>query len=341
VGGAEQILSTLDRALAAAGHRSLVIAAEGSETADTLIGIPRPEPPLDKDAVRVTHARVRACIAQTLTGHKVDLVHMHGFDFADYLPPPGMPVLATLHLPTPWYSERALRPSRPDTWLNCVSNTQHATCVDSPSLLPPIPNGVHIDDAPLPAHKREFVLSLGRICPEKGNHIALDAAKRAQMPLILAGQVFPYPEHQRYFEEMIKPRLDGARQFIGPVGLQRKRELLASAHCLAVTSLVAETSSLVSLEALAAGTPVIAFGKGALPEVLDHGRTGFLVWDEHGLAAAMHEVSRIDPAACRLAARERFSAQRMIDKYFATYTRLVRGGEAAAGLLQFARCANA
>ena len=88
-------------------------------------------------------------------------------------------------------------------------------------------------------------------CPEKGYHLALDAAHLAGMALLLAGEVFPYPEHQRYFHEEIGPRLDSTRRFIGPVGGQRKRGLLQRAQCLIVPSLVAETSSLVAMEALA------------------------------------------------------------------------------------------
>jgi glycosyltransferase involved in cell wall biosynthesis len=90
-----------------------------------------------------------------------------------------------------------------------------------------------------------------------------------------------------------------------------------------VTSLVAETSSLAAQEALAAGTPVVAFGKGALPETIDHGRTGYLVWDEDGLVAAIRKVDALDPQACRDVARERFSLDRMIERYFELYRRLV------------------
>jgi glycosyltransferase involved in cell wall biosynthesis len=188
-------------------------------------------------------------------------------------------------------------------------------------MVPPIPNGTALD-TPAPAKKGDFGLVLGRICPEKGVHIALDAAKAAGIPLTLAGAVFPYREHRQYFETMVKPRLDGERRYIGPVGLEAKRKLLAEARCLLVTSLVAETSSLAAQEALAAGTPVVAFGKGALPETIDHGRTGYLVWDEDGLVAAIRKVDALDPQACRNVARERFSLDRMIERYFELYRRL-------------------
>jgi glycosyltransferase involved in cell wall biosynthesis len=90
-----------------------------------------------------------------------------------------------------------------------------------------------------------------------------------------------------------------------------------------VPSLVPETSSLAAIEALAAGTAVVAFGKGALREVIDHGRTGYLVWDERELADAIRNADLIDPEACRTAARMRFSVDRMIQSYFDFYSRLV------------------
>ena len=102
-------------------------------------------------------------------------------------------------------------------------------------------------------------MALGRICPEKGYHIALDAAARAGVPMVLAGEVFRYPAHEQYFRDEIAPRLDASRRFIGPVGLHRKRRLLSEARCLLAPSLAPETSSLVAMEALACGTPVIAF----------------------------------------------------------------------------------
>jgi glycosyltransferase involved in cell wall biosynthesis len=251
---------------------------------------------------------------------------MHGADFYDYLPPPGTPLLATLHLPVSWYPIHALIPRRSDTWLNCVSRSQHATCIHSTRMLPPIPNGTAVDYEPPPGKKNDFALVLGRICPEKGIDIALNAAKQAGIPLLIAGEIFSYLEHQQYFETMIKPRLDQTRHYIGPVGLEPKRKLLAQARCLVVSSRVPETSSLVAQEALAAGTPVVAFARGAMPETIDHGRTGYLVSDEQGLAAAMHQADAIDPEVCRAVARERFSADRMIENYFQLYRRLARHG---------------
>jgi glycosyltransferase involved in cell wall biosynthesis len=325
VGGAEQVLAAIDRALVRDGHRSLVIAQAGSRVAGELLPVPAEAGPLDGAAKARVRERHRAAIAGALARHRVDLVHLHGIDFPDYLPHPGPPALATLHLPPDWYPPEVFRPGRPDTWLHCVSASQHAACPESPALLEPIENGVPVDALRARHGRRRFALTLARICPEKGVHLALDAARRAGIPLLVAGEVFPYAEHVRYFREEVEPRLDRLRRFVGPLSFARKRRFLTAARCLIVPSLVPEMSSLVAREALACGTPVVALARGGLPDAVDHGRTGFLVDDLDGMAQALGRVDGIDREACRRAARERFSLDVMQARYLALYRRLVRG----------------
>jgi glycosyltransferase involved in cell wall biosynthesis len=187
-----------------------------------------------------------------------------------------------------------------------------------------VPNGIPVERFSLRAKKAQYALALGRICPEKGFHFALDAAKMARTELCLAGAIHPYEHLESYFEQEIVPRLNRRRRFIGPVGFARKRRLLARAKCLLIPSTVAETSSLVAMEALAAGTPVIAFPSGALPEIIEHGRTGFIVSSVEEMAAAIRRVGQLDPQACRAAARTRFAAEPMIRHYLGIYDRLIQ-----------------
>jgi glycosyltransferase involved in cell wall biosynthesis len=322
VGGAEQVLTQLDAALTRAGHRSLVIAGEGSTTHGTLLATPPCHGPLNDHTRREAAEHHRNAIARALQHWPVDVVHLHGVDFSAYLPPPGVPVLATLHLPPEWYPREIFRLERPRTHLQCVSAVQRRACPASPLLLPEIENGVPQEFSTARHAKGRFALSLGRVCPEKGFHLALQAAARVHTPLLLAGKVFRYAAHERYFEQEIVPRLDRWRRFLGPVGLKRKRRLLAAARCLVAPSLVPETSSLAAMEALACGTPVVAFPAGALAEIVEHGKTGFLVKNESELAEAIHRAGSLEPEACRQSARRRFTTERMVQQYFALYRQM-------------------
>jgi glycosyltransferase involved in cell wall biosynthesis len=324
VGGAERVLTAVDRALAAAGHRSLVLAAEGSAAAGELIPFRLPSGPLDEVVVAGVRRRYAEALRALLARGPVDVVHLHGVDFASYLPPPGPPVLVTLHLPPSWYPAAAFRPARPGTYLHCVSAAQRRACPPGAELLPEVPNGVDLAAfRPLePGEDGGFALALGRICPEKGFHLALDAAARAGVPMLLGGKVFPYPEHERYYAAEIAPRLSPERRCLGPLGRSETARLLARARCLLVPSLAPETSSLVAMEALASGTPVVAFRAGALPEIVDDGRTGFLVDGVEEMAAAIARAGELDRRACRAAAEARFAEERMIAGYLRLYERL-------------------
>lgn len=332
VGGAEQVCAALDSALVRAGHRSLVVAREGSQVAGTLLPVPAVDGMVDDTARAAVHATVRTVVARALDQHPVDLVHLHGIDFHAYLPPPGVPALVTLHLPLDWYPADALRPTRPGTWLHPVSRSQARAAPPGARLLPPVENGVAVDRLVIRVPKRRFAVALGRISPEKGFHHALDAAKLADFQLLLAGCTYPYPEHERYFRKEIQPRLDPKRRFLGPVGFGRKRWMLGAARCLLAPSLVPETSSLVAMESLASGTPVVAFPSGALADIVDPGVTGFLVRDAQEMADAIADCDRLDPEACRAQARARHSADAMLDRYLTLYEHIAHPQPVQAGV---------
>ena len=325
VGGAEQVLSQIDHALVQAGHRSIVVACAGSRTAGTLVATPRVAAAIGEPERRRAHRAHRAAIAYALQRWPIDLIHLHGLDFYAYLPSPGPPALVTLHLPPAWYPRDAFFPDRPGTFFHCVSASQRARCLQGVALLPDVPNGVPVEALAARHARRGFALAVGRICPEKGFHHALDAARRAGVPLLIAGEVFGYEAHQRYFARELAPRLDRQHRFIGPVGFARKRRLLTAARCVLIPSLAPETSSLVAMEALACGTPVVAFPAGALPEIVEHGKTGFIVPDAQTMADAIRAVSTIDPETCRAAARERFSLACMTERYLALHRELATG----------------
>jgi Glycosyltransferase len=320
VGGAEQVLSALDHALVEQGHRSIVLAREGSATAGELIAVDPGAGPVTDGVRGRVWAHYRAVIRDIVRSRAVDIVHLHGIDLEEYLPE-GIATLATLHLPLDWYSPSLFRP-RPNLWLHCVSEAQHATRPGGADLLPPIPNGVAPELLATSCRKRAHAVMLSRICPEKGVHIALEACRLADVPLLIGGQVFPFEAHERYFRARVAPRLDRRRRFLGPLGFDRKRRLLASARCVLVPSLVAETSSLTAIEALACGTPVIAYPNGALPTIVDHGRTGFIVKNAREMAQAIAAAGTLDPALCKATAAERFSRARMTGRYLDVYRQI-------------------
>jgi glycosyltransferase involved in cell wall biosynthesis len=316
-GGAEQVLAQLDRALAAAGHRSIVVAQAGSVVAGELIAIPAPVGEIDDDAPEAAHRHVREALAAV--AGRADVVHLHGLDFDRYLPPPGPPRVVTLHMPLDWYAPGALAS---DVLLQPVSADQAARAPEGVSLLDPIANGVDVEHYRPSSTRGDYALVLGRVAREKGFHDAIDAARMAGVPLRAAGAVFPYPAHRRYFDEKVAPRLDRERQWVGAVAGAAKRDLIAGARCMLIPSTAPETSSLVAMEALACGVPVIAYRSGALPEIVEDGVTGLLVDDVASMAAAIGRVGAIDPAACRRAAVERFALGRTTAAYLDLYHRL-------------------
>lgn len=336
-GGAEQILTMLDLALVERGHRSIVIASEGSRVHGTLISIRPRLGEITPEARNSCHRLYKAAVNAAVADYKPDLIHMHGLDFLEYLPDSPLPLIATLHLPIAWYPREIFALDRPWPKFVCVSESQRRNCPASPAEIPVIRNGVPVEHLLFRPRKRNFALTLGRICPEKGLHAALDAARAAGIPLVLAGRVFPYESHERCFRDEILPRLGPQARFIGPIGFARKRRLLAAARCLLLPSQAEETSSLVAMEALASGTPVIAFRRDALAEIVEDGKTGFLVSDTGEMEAALRRAGALRPECCRQAALARFSARRMIASYFRLYRRTAsnphRGNSAAAPAL--------
>ena len=322
-GGAEQILLTLDKGLVVAGDRSLVLAPQGSRCFGLLVPVYSPTNNFDQSTKQEAQRKFQDALDRVLQRYPVDLVHMHGVDFDRYLPHQDIPIVVTLHLPLAWYRQEALCRSGAKLSLVAVSHTQARTAPREVSISATIPNGIELEAFARSRRKGTYALILGRICPEKGVHLALDAAERAKIPVVLAGTVFDYPEHQQYFRDMVRPRLSGNVRFLGAVGGERKTHLLAGARCLLVASLAPETSCLVGMEALASGTPVVGWRSGALPEIVRDGSTGFLVSSVAEMADAMASISSIQPDCCRAEAERRFSWQAMTSRYRALYRHLV------------------
>lgn len=318
-GGAEQILFSVERGLVAAGHRSIVVAARGSQVSGELVETPAAEGEITDEVRRCAQAEHRRVIDAALREHEIDLIHFHGLDFDEYLPEREIAKVATLHLPVEWYPASVFKLQ--GVTLNYVSWTQAGGRAG-----PVVCNGVDVERYAGEFPKQDFLLTIGRICPEKGPHVALRVAHRLDLPMVVAGPVHPFEFHQKYFREQVEPLLDEKRRYVGPVGLGEKPELLGSARCLLIPSSVAETSSLVAMEAISAGTPVVAFRSGALPEVMEDGVTGFLCDTEEEMVQAVRRVEEISREDCRAQARARFASSRMVADYLQLYRELVADG---------------
>ena len=190
-------------------------------------------------------------------------------------------------------------------------------------------NPIDTAEWPFTEDKQDYVLWMGRMSPDKGPHRAIAAARVAGVPLVLAGPV--QPGQEKFFAEEVEPHLgrDGI-DYVGEADGDRKRELYRHAGALLMPIRWPEPFGLVMVEALACGTPVIAFREGAAPEVVQDGETGFVVADEDAMAASIARVGEIDPAACRESCEQRFGVPAVVAAYEEVYRHAV--GRAAVAL---------
>jgi glycosyltransferase involved in cell wall biosynthesis len=330
-GGAEQMLNVLEREMHSRGHSTIVAACEGSKVAGELFVTG--EVPSESDRFDQREAEHSAQVIDFIEmrqqrGSAFDLVHdKSGHFFKHAAEVPG-PVLATLHLPRSFYARELFANCAPNLLFNCVSQSQANAFADVPQMTGVIENGIEVPRFPYSMHKRDYLLWMGRICEEKGTHIAIDAAEQAGLPLIIAGQVYPFSYHQEYFIREVASRLDRARvqvQFVQKPSFTEKLHLLQNARALLIPALADETSSLVAMEAMACGTPVIAFRRGALPEVIADEKTGFVVNSLDELVQATRRAHEISPQACRTRIEDLYDSRRMTGDYEALYRRVLNG----------------
>lgn len=207
------------------------------------------------------------------------------------------------------------------------SDSQRAGCPEL-NYVGTIYNAVQVETYPLRAEKEEYALFLGRFNEDKGAHNAIRVARKAGIPIRMAGKVDPGPD-TLYFEKEIKPHIDGEDViFEGEVGGEQKRDLLAGARFLLFPIQWEEPFGLVMVEALACGTPVLATALGAAPEVVADGEVGVLVgprrWDAMVAAIKSGRLDEIDTYRCREHVQERFGVETMLDGYEAAFEKIVR-----------------
>ncbi|MBV9663527.1 MAG: glycosyltransferase family 4 protein [Actinobacteria bacterium] len=253
-----------------------------------------------------------------------DIVHDHsimGPVYAERFP--DLPVVTTIHGPfndelTDLYSRIAGRVP-----IIAISHAQRKPVPQIP-IARVIHHGLDVEDFPFGAGDGGYCLFLGRMSPDKGAHRAIEAAEKANVPLLMAAKMREAWEFE-YFEEMVKPHLNDDIQYLGEVPHEHKLELLAGARALLFPIRWNEPFGMVMIEALACGTPVLAFPEGAAPEVVDDGRTGFLCHDETDMAQAIARVGTLSRADCRAAVAGYFSTDRMVSEHIALFEDIVAG----------------
>lgn len=303
-GGVESVVSTLTEALVARGHLVTLFCAPGSKSsADVVTMLDEHHPDeIERSLHEVDHvARVFEDVDLAPPGRSFDVLHDHcGFTalaMADRL---ETPLVHTMHGQfTPSTAAFYGRHGRKGKLVG-ISHAQLDSAAAPLGLgaVETIPNPIDVRSWPLQAEKDDYVLWVGRINADKGPHRAIRAAREAGVPLVLAGVV--QRGQQAFFEREVAPHVDGERvRYVGEVAGAEKRALFAGARALLMPIRWDEPFGMVMVEALASGTPVIAFPEGAARELVVDGETGFLVDDESAMAAAVERTRAIDPRACR------------------------------------------
>jgi glycosyltransferase involved in cell wall biosynthesis len=301
-GGVESVVSALTDALVARGHEVTLFCAPGSRSAAsvvTLLDEARPDE-IERSLYESDHvARAFAMIDGAPRGRRFDIVHDHcGFTSLAMADRIDTPLLHTLHgsftaSTAAFYAHHGHKAA-----LVAISNAQLASAPAGLRTVGAIPNPIDLRAWPLQENKRDYLLWVGRMTAAKGPHRAIAAARLAGVPLILAGVI--QPGQQAFFDREVAPHIDDDRvRFVGEVGGSVKRSLFADARALLMPIRWEEPFGMVMVEALASGTPVIAFAEGAARELVQDGETGFLVDDETAMAAAIGRLPSIAPADCR------------------------------------------
>ena len=329
-GGTERVVSYLTEELVRQGHEVTLFASGDSVTKAHLVAGCRRALRLDKHCIdqMAHHVLMLEHIVQR--AREFDVLHFH----VDYMHYPlsrrqFTPYLTTLHgrldIPDlePLYREFR------DAPVVSISNSQRLP-LPAANWLGTVYHGLPDDLYQYREKPGAYLAFIGRISPEKRVDRAVAIARQVRMPLKIAAKVDDVDRD--YFETFIKPLLDDPLiEYIGEIGEGEKDEFLGCAIALLFPIDWEEPFGLVMIEALACGTPVVAFRRGSVPEVLVDGRTGFIVEDLAGAVDAVRRIGEIDRADCRQAFEERFTVQRMTEAYVDLYQRLVNGEMDKAG----------
>ncbi len=326
-GGTELFVADLAAGLVEAGHHVIVYANGDSSPAGELRWMFRKSewPIADAGAAAIKEITHLGWACQD-AARRADVIHVNSglaVPFSRYV---EVPFVATLHHPAdPALS--ALYAGHPDVSYVAISRAQQA--VEALPRITTVHHGLDLSRYRFVSRKQPYLAFLGRICESKGTHLAIQAARLAGMPLKIAGEV--QPAFQDYWEAMVKPEIDGRQiEYVGEADLSVKNELLGNAAALLFPIQWNEPFGLVMIEAMACGTPVLAFGSGSVPEIVSPGIGGWICRDVAEMAERARDL-RIDPSACRGHVARYFSVPAMASGYEQVYAAAVQAGAARRG----------
>jgi glycosyltransferase involved in cell wall biosynthesis len=322
-GGIEWVVALLADGLSERGHQVTLFAAPGSRTKARLVSPLDEEPP--RDAIGDPWYEASHVVSVYEHGEEFDILH-------DHTGPVGVsvgalsdsPTIHTLHGPFTRQAHMLYSRVARRHWFVAISESQRSFAPSNLRWAGVVYNGLLMDRYPFREDKDDFLFFLGRADEEKAPHLAIEAARRAGRRLVLCATT-KNPRERTYWARHVEPILGDDVEVHGEVSHEQKVDLLSRAAALLFPIQWAEPFGLVMTEAMACGTPVLAFDSGSVPEVVADGETGFIVSSVEELAAAVDRVGDLDPHAMRARVEERFSADAMVAGYERAYTHALAG----------------
>jgi glycosyltransferase involved in cell wall biosynthesis len=322
-GGIELVVDQLARGLQDVGHDVLLFA-----TGDSTCPVPRQWVLEHAEGQRIGMAvpELRHVLHAYEAVRDCDVVHDHTmfgpFHAERY---PQLPVTTTIHGPFNEELTDLYRATSDRVPLVAISHAQRRAAPELP-IAKVIHHGVDASRFPMGDGVGDrdgpYVLFLGRMSDDKGAHRAIEVARKAGIRILMAAKMREVWERS-YYAEQVEPLLGSDAQYLGEVSHERKLELLAGASALLFPIRWNEPFGMVMLEAMACGTPVLAFPEGAAPEVVDDGTTGFLCEDEAAMIDAIGRLDQLSRTDCRLAVEGYFSTSRMVTEHVELYESLL------------------
>jgi glycosyltransferase involved in cell wall biosynthesis len=318
-GGIEAIIARLADGLVDRGHEVTLFASGGSRTKARLVTL-YDEAQGMAQAVENPELELPHLLQAYEQAGEFDVVHDHTFPTGPSIGSgvANAAVVHTIHGPPahetakPIYERLGGR-----VHLVAISDFQRQVTPEV-NYAATVYNGIDVEQHPFRAEKEDFLLFIGRLSPEKGAHLAAQAAKRLGRRLLLAGKMAE-PDEKAYFDEEVRPHLDDKIEYVGQVDDDTKLDLYARASCTLVPITWPEPFGLVMIESMACGTPVVALRNGSVPEIVEDGATGFVADDLDDFVEAVGRVDTIDPAHCRRVVEARFSIAAMVTGYERVY----------------------